>query len=75
MPIYEFICRKCGNEFDKLTKFDWKSANLKCPKCESMELERVVSRVGGIMNGGKIQMLDNDSACTSCSTGTCSTCH
>ncbi|MCF7809445.1 zinc ribbon domain-containing protein [bacterium] len=73
MPIYEFICSKCNAEFDKLTSFDWKSAGVSCPKCGSAELTRVVSRVG-VKSGGK--MLSSDSeACTSCSSGTCSTCH
>ncbi len=74
MPIYEFICRNCGNQFDKLTSYDWKSAGINCPNCSSTDIELTVSRVGGIKSGGKIQVLDSSAACPTCSTGICSTC-
>ncbi len=73
MPIYEFICCECSTEFDKLTSFDWISAGVKCPNCGSVKLDRLVSQVG-FMSGGKMQTASAD-ACTTCSSGICSTCH
>ncbi|HHE46575.1 MAG TPA: zinc ribbon domain-containing protein [Bacteroidetes bacterium] len=72
MPIYDFICRKCGEKFDRLVSFDWESAGLACPKCGSEELEKAVSRVG--YSGGDKFATSAASSCPTCSTGTCSTC-
>ena len=40
MPIYEYQCRGCGNEFEALVR---KSDTPACPKCSSTELERLLS--------------------------------
>ena len=68
MPIYEFKCKSCGDEFDKLTTSDWRSAGVSCETCESTELERMVSRTGGFATGGKIDFAP-ESSCQSCEMG------
>jgi putative FmdB family regulatory protein len=40
MPIYEYQCRGCGNQFEALVR---KSDTPACPKCESNDLERLIS--------------------------------
>ena len=40
MPIYEYACKKCGNEFELLVRGKDQPA---CTKCASVELERKVS--------------------------------
>ena len=40
MPIYEYACEKCGNEFELLVRGKEKAA---CPKCKSVKLERKLS--------------------------------
>jgi putative FmdB family regulatory protein len=39
MPIFDFTCRACGNEFEALVR---KTAPV-CPKCRSADLERMLS--------------------------------
>ncbi|MBM3325954.1 MAG: zinc ribbon domain-containing protein [Calditrichaeota bacterium] len=76
MPIYDFICRNCGKQFEQLTPYNWQSAGVTCPLCGSVELDKAVSLVGAFQSGGKIQSLSGSAAaCSHCSTGTCSTCH
>lgn len=41
MPIYEYKCQKCGNEFEALVR---KSDEPACPSCKSTELERQISK-------------------------------
>ena len=41
MPIYEYSCQACGNEFELLIRGQEKAA---CPKCKSSKLERAISR-------------------------------
>jgi putative FmdB family regulatory protein len=41
MPIYEYLCRACGHEFELLVLPS--SVAPACPACEAPDLERVVS--------------------------------
>lgn len=41
MPIYEYICTKCGHEFDEIQKFSDLPLK-KCPKCKG-KLEKKMS--------------------------------
>ncbi len=66
MPIYEYICNKCGEEFEKLVYGD---TRVKCPKCENEDIKKRFSLFG--MSGVEKQ---TSSGCSSCSSGTCSTC-
>ena len=69
MPIYEFKCLGCGHVFEllKLKKEDEKSG-MKCPKCSSLEVERVLSSVSVITSsGGK----KSKQTVKSCGSGSC----
>ena len=41
MPIYEYACRSCAHEFEALVL---KTTVPVCPECESVDLERLLSR-------------------------------
>lgn len=69
MPIYELKCVGCGHVFEllKLKKEDEKSG-MKCPKCSSQEVERVLSSVSVIRSGnGK----KSKQTVKSCGSGSC----
>ena len=40
MPIYEYTCASCGNEFELLVRSQTTPA---CPACDSQDLERRLS--------------------------------
>jgi putative FmdB family regulatory protein len=40
MPIYEYSCQQCGNEFEMLVR---SSTVPKCPQCHSVDLEKALS--------------------------------
>ena len=42
MPIFEYLCKKCGNRFEKLQKGGTDEQNL-CPTCGSVEVKRELS--------------------------------
>ncbi|ADD68044.1 regulatory protein, FmdB family [Denitrovibrio acetiphilus DSM 12809] len=43
MPIYEYKCKKCDNQFSKLVfNMDTK---IECPICKSENCEKLISRV------------------------------
>jgi putative FmdB family regulatory protein len=60
MPIYEFECKKCGNVFEEIVP-QVSNASLPCPKCESKETQKLMSRVGGIAMG----KMTSNPACSS----------
>ena len=40
MPIYEYVCRACGEQFEALVRHGDKPV---CPYCDSARLERLLS--------------------------------
>jgi putative FmdB family regulatory protein len=41
MPIYDFRCKSCGNEFEALSRPQ--DPPVVCPSCRSTELEKLLS--------------------------------
>jgi putative FmdB family regulatory protein len=39
MPIYDFSCRACGNQFELLVRKNEPA----CPKCSGKDLEKLIS--------------------------------
>lgn len=66
MPIFEYKCNKCSEDFEKLV---FGSQAVRCPKCSSEDVRKKFSTFGmkGVANPGS-------SGCSSCSSGSCSTC-
>jgi|Laugrespbdmm15dd_1035085.scaffolds.fasta_scaffold50955_1 putative FmdB family regulatory protein len=48
MPIYEYLCPKCGHHFEKLVKFNESPV---CPSCECENPQRKFSLSAGISTG------------------------
>ncbi|MCD6507915.1 zinc ribbon domain-containing protein [Candidatus Poribacteria bacterium] len=73
MPIYEFHCKNCGLDFEELLS-SLNSKSVRCPECESGEVERKLS-LFGFSSGGKIKTGQyNASSCSSCSRTSCAGC-
>ena len=73
MPIYEFKCTKC-EEFFEVIVMGSDNKEIGCPKCESTEFERVVSKTNFTMSGtpkGQSQGVQTQER--SCSGGSCKT--
>ena len=45
MPIYEYVCRSCGKELEKLQKMS-DAPLTDCPECGAPKLKRKVSAAG-----------------------------
>lgn len=43
MPIYEYTCHSCGNRFEEWQASMKADAEVQCAKCQSREVERLVS--------------------------------
>ena len=43
MPIYDYVCRSCGEKFDALRKLKDDDRDVECPRCHEKNASRAVS--------------------------------
>lgn len=72
MPIFEFKCLKCEEFFEVLVMKNDDEKELKCPKCQSCEFERVVSSTNYAMKSSSSGQTTSKQERT-CSSGSCTT--
>lgn len=67
MPIFEYRCNACGEEFERLV---FANQSVQCPKCDSPDIKKKFSTFGmsGVEHSGS-------SGCGSCKSSSCSSCH
>ncbi|MGD2170969.1 MAG: zinc ribbon domain-containing protein [Gammaproteobacteria bacterium] len=79
MPIYEYVCKDCGHEFDALQKLSDEPLKT-CPACEKDSLKKKISAAGFRLSGSgwyetdfksdrKKNLAQGDSSDKSASTG------
>jgi putative FmdB family regulatory protein len=72
MPIYEYNCGKCGDDFELLV---FKSDEPTCPKCGSTNLQKKMSACGfSVGYKFKAASTPSDGGCSGCSSSNCSSC-
>jgi putative FmdB family regulatory protein len=62
MPIFEYKCNSCGKVFEFLT-FNKNSDKIKCPDCNSLENERILSTFNGIVNSNSKNLCPSQQNC------------
>jgi putative FmdB family regulatory protein len=74
MPLFDFICRSCGKEFEALVMGSSKPS---CPECKSDDLQKQMSVFAHRIDGASSSSgsSGSGSGCSSCSSSSCSTCH
>ncbi len=72
MPIYEYKCPACGNEFEELVSIHQEKP-LPCPKCQNQDTQRKLSVIGAIQMGAPVSSGGSAPACGSseCASGNC----
>jgi putative FmdB family regulatory protein len=77
MPIYEYECCKCSEKFERLVFRS--DETVSCPKCESGDVQKVLSvfgfKSGGDKGAASSRMGSGGSGCASCHSSNCSSCH
>ena len=43
MPLYEYVCTDCGHRFEVLQRIGEGSKGVRCPECDSEQVERQLS--------------------------------
>ena len=70
MPIYEYRCKECGEEFEKIVR---SGTEINCPECSSDQVRRMMSAFA-FKSGDSFVPSSGGSGCGSCSASTCSGC-
>ncbi len=74
MPIYEFQCADCGEKKEILFRSNDEKVEMKCDKCGSVNLQRVLSSTNFSVSGGAgAGAARASSSSHKCSGGSCST--
>ena len=73
MPLYEFKCLECDEFFELLIMNKDEEIALKCPRCTSPELERVLSTANFAMGSASGRSAGMKSETRTCSSGSCTT--
>jgi putative FmdB family regulatory protein len=79
MPIYEYRCKKCGQEFELLVSAS--TTDVSCPECSSPKVTRKFSpfAVGTSSRAPSRESASgprsSGHSCSSCGGGHCATCH
>jgi len=72
MPIYEYVCEQCGNEFELLV---FKSDEPQCPQCGAKNPKKKMSSFGFSVGYKFTSSSDGKgSSCASCGSSNCSSC-
>lgn len=76
MPIYEYVCDKCGADFEELVKKS--SENPSCPACGSSDTHKLMSAPvrnrSGKADAGGYAPASSGGGCAGCSGGNCGSC-
>jgi len=63
MPIFEYTCAACGNEFETLVRGS--SSTVECPNCHGTDLKKKLSAFAS-PSGAAAGMAEWPSACQTC---------
>lgn len=73
MPIYEYVCDKCGEKFDALRSMKDSDKEIECTRCHSLQTHRALSLCFAHSDGREVSS-SASGGCSGCSGGSCSSC-
>ncbi len=66
MPIYEFICNDCGEEFEELVRSTSSTEGVTCPRCQGELVTKKISVFAARVTGGSTSSGWGGSTSSSC---------
>lgn len=73
MPIYEFRCCECQHLFELLILAEEQDVEMKCPRCESENFERLLSASNYCMSAKSTGSSGPKTQTRNCPGGSCTT--
>ena len=75
MPIYEYVCLDCKNEFETIRSMKDADKPAECEKCGGMHVKRKLAVIYAMSGGHAVSGTSHSCNCGSCSGGNCSSCN
>ncbi len=72
MPIYEYVCKTCGHQFESLRSMKDADSPIECRKCQSSDTKRALSVCYAQSDGRSVTA--GSGGCGGCSGGSCASC-
>lgn len=69
MPIFEFTCATCGEEFEELVRNSSDTSQVSCPQCSSDQVKKKVSLFAAKAPGGRATSYWGNPSASSCNSG------
>ena len=69
MPLYEFVCATCKDDFEELVLGSSAVEGVTCPTCGSLEVKKKISTFASKVAGGSSPFSLGASSAASCSPG------
>ncbi len=69
MPLYEYLCRDCGERFEVLQRMGEGAEGLACPKCDRSEIEKQFSTFASASSGNGSSREASGCGAPACGTG------
>jgi putative FmdB family regulatory protein len=63
MPLYEYHCDDCQQDFEKIVSFSQADQMPPCPACHGQDTHKKISRVAAFSSGGANSQATSSSAC------------
>jgi len=74
MPIYEYICAKCGAKFELLRSLSQADEDVSCPQCRNAARRILSTFVSHSTDDMGFTQTLGGSSCTGCSATGCDSC-
>jgi putative FmdB family regulatory protein len=76
MPIYEYVCPECNNQFEQMRPLSQSDKAVECPRCHKLARRKISTfACFSTTEGGIAQTIaGTGSSCSSCNSGNCSSC-
>jgi len=74
MPIYEYTCKDCQNDFEALRSMSQADEPIDCQNCGSRQVSRKVTACYAQSSGSGTLAGMSSGGCDSCAGGNCGSC-
>lgn len=65
MPLYEYQCNDCGEEFEKMVPFSQANQSQPCPFCQSQDTRKKISTIAFRGNSLSMTSVSTSDSCGS----------
>jgi putative FmdB family regulatory protein len=63
MPMYGFVCQRCGEQFEEWVRSATAVDTVTCPACDGQEVDRQLSRIAPIGRSGSSRPVASSANC------------